>query len=248
MSFYSITLKANVPTRVDVGGKLILIDSLGSADSVDIQPIQHGRELRNVPSRKLAFKWVIDFTGVIFKATVDTTIYVFLSYTEVDLGFTDGSSVAVLGDVAITNGPLNPASVNIENDIAGNVAVTNGALNPVSVHVENALALSGSITVGNNNAAAVPVQQQALSTIGAVTPHTVGLAVGSLISDATLKRLRFRNTSATATIALGDSAVTMNSPLILGPGDIYFEDDAAGAHWYAISDEAGASLQTLGIK
>jgi hypothetical protein len=36
--------------------------------------------------------------------------------------------------------------------------------------------------------------------------------------------------------------------IIIGPGEMWIEDDAAGANWYAISDTAGADLRMLGVK
>jgi hypothetical protein len=50
-------------------------------------------------------------------------------------------------------------------------------------------------------------------------------------------------------VAIGGAAVTMaNAAIILRPGDIWVEDDAPGAAWYAVADTAGADVRVMGVK
>jgi hypothetical protein len=217
MAYYRFQLKAGVPFRTTVSGRVILIDDLGGASGLDITPNYGGRDLPNMPDRKKAFKFMEPFDSVTLTAPVDCNVGLFLSSSDVSLGFADGSLVNVSGQVTIANG----AGARVPVDVAGaNVQVT-------------------ATNVGN----------QALNTILDLAAKNVGTVAVSVSNDATLRRLRFRNTTADATIALGGAGVTIaTSPIILGPGQSYFEEDAAGANWYAISDKANATLNVQGLK
>jgi hypothetical protein len=226
---YTARLKAGIPHQAPVGGRVILVDSTGAANGLDITPMKGGAELRPLPNRQKGFKYAVDFDAVVLKAAVDCDIGIFLSLTDVNLGFVDGMAVKVTGEVKVTNDNANPVPVTLQGSTV-NMTATN-------------------VGVNNDNAGAVPVKNQALSTIVDVAAKVVGVAAASVSNDATLRRLRFRNSHATAVIALGSSTVTLaNSPIRLLPGDVFIEDDAAGANWYAISDTAGASLQVQGVK
>jgi hypothetical protein len=76
----------------------------------------------------------------------------------------------------------------------------------------------------------------------------VGTVATSVSNDPTLKKIRMRNMSEDATIAIGGAGVALGSPILLAPGEMYFEDDAAGAHLYAIADGVGALLVIQGLK
>ena len=229
MSYYTIPLLAGVPLTMDTPGRLILVDSPGVAGGVDIRIMRNGTPGPTMPMRKAAFRHVGEFSGVILTAAVDTIVGIFLSFDDVQLGIADGSAVSMPDGVKITNIDSEPIPV----AFAGTVA-------PVF----------GTATIDNDNVGAVPVQQQALSMI--VDQAAVVINTGAahlLISDATYKRLRVKNEHATARIALGGAAVTMaNGAIILEPGDMWIEDDAAGAAWYATSDTAGADVRVMGLK
>lgn len=100
------------------------------------------------------------------------------------------------------------------------------------------------------NATAMPVQKQALSTLTAFAPVSINTgAAQALVSDPTQRMLRFRNGHATAKLYLGGLGVTIaNAVIVLGPGDMWIEDEAAGAAWYAISDTAATPVQIQGVK
>lgn len=239
MSYKKIPLLAGVPLTLDIPGMLLLIDSTGVAGGVDVQLVRNGTPGTTMPDRKAAFRHVGAFDAVTFTAAVDTTVAAFLSNDDVQLGLNDGSSVKVPDGLKITNEAGEPIPV-----------LFGGTVAPVF----------GSATVTNDDAAAIPVKQK----VGAVftvqtekltvlADHTPGVintgAAQLLISDATFKRLRVKNASAVARVAIGGVAVTMaNAAIILEPGDMWTEDDAPGAAWYATSDTAAADVRVLGVK
>lgn len=229
MSYYRINLKAGNPLRHNAAGKLILLDSTGAAPSVDVRPLSDGSDGVLIPDRKAGFRIVQPFMGVEFTAPVDCTIGVFLTSTDVSNGLTEGSQISVTGQVEVSADTGSPLPVAIE----GGVTLT-----------------ASNVGINNNDAAAVPTRTQALGNIVDYAEVTIpGIAAISLINDPTLRKLRFRNNSVSGVVALGGSAVTVaNTPIILQPGDVYMEDDAAGAHWYAITDTPGAKVQLQGLK
>jgi hypothetical protein len=232
MAYYRFQLQAGIALRAPVAGRVILLDDLGGASGLDITPNYGGRDLPTMPGRQKAFKFMEPFDAVTLTAPVDCNVGIFLSASDVSLGFTSGSAVSVSGGQLTI---ANDGTQRVPVDLAGGV---------VNVSATN-------VGVNNNNAAAVPVKNQALSTIvnfAAVTVNAAAQAV-QLVSDATLRRLRIRNSHATATIAIGGAGVTLaGSPIQLGPGDMFIEEDAAGAVWYVVTDTAGATVQIQGLK
>jgi hypothetical protein len=219
MAYYKFTLKAGVAMPVNVAGRYILVDDLGVAQGVDIMPNYGGRDLPNMPDRKKAFKFAEPYDGLTLRAAVDCVVSLFLTTSDVSLGFSDGSQVAVSG-----------GSLTIANDAAHRV--------PVDIAGGTVNVTAGNVTVNNN-----------LTTLTHAAPVAVGIAATPVISDATQKRLRFRNADPAAVIVLGGAGVTLASGVIvLNPGDIWNEVDAPGAAWFAISDTANASLQVMGVK
>jgi len=218
MAYYSIPLKAAVPHVQEIPGALILVDGVDGAAGVDITPIISGSRQVTMPGRKAGFKYRVQYDAVELVAAVDCQVRIFLTTNDVTLGFTDGAQVNVAGSVLVTNGADNRLPV----DIAGsNIQMT-----------------ASNVGINNN-----------LTTLTHFGVGTVGVAAASVVNDATQKRLRFRNTHATASIALGGPGVTLaNAAVVLNPGDVWTEDDAPGANWYAISDTAGATLAMMGVK
>lgn len=229
MAYYRIQLKAGVPFTQSVSGRVILIDDLGGASGLDITPNYGGRDLPKMPDRKKAFKFMEPFDGVTLTAAVDCNVGLFLSSSDVSLGFADGSLVNVSGQVNISN----TAAARVPVDIGGGT---------VNVTASN-------VAIGNTNASPVPVQRQALATLVDMNAVAVGTAAIQIVADATLKRLVVRNASTTQVVALGGATVTMaKAAVVLQPGESWAEEDAAGATWYAIADAAGADVRLLGIK
>lgn len=100
------------------------------------------------------------------------------------------------------------------------------------------------------NAQALYVQKQALSTLTHFAPVAINTgAAQALVSDATQRCLRIRNTHASANVAIGGAGVTMaNAGTVIPPGGTWIEEEAAGAAWYATSDTNGASVAVMGLK
>lgn len=218
MSFYTIPLKAGVPFKQNTAGTLLLIDSLGAAPGVSVQLTKvGGSDGATMPNRQSAFRLVEPFEGVTFTSAVDTVLGVFLSTSDVQLGFVSGGAVSVPGGVLIANTP----AARVPVDVGGaqiNVTATN-------------------VGISNN-----------LKTLTHQAPAVVGTVAAQVISDANMKRIRFRNADAAAVIALGGAQVSMaNAVVVLNPGDVWNEDDAPGAAWFAISDTAGAKLAIMGV-
>jgi hypothetical protein len=231
MAYYVIPLQAGVEYRQDVIGSVILVDSIDGANGVDITPIQNGTPLKTMPGRQVAFKYRVSFDAVILKAAANCTVSIFLTTNDVDLGFTDGSLVNVQGGVVVNN------------DAASPIPVAIGAGSTVNVTADN-------VGINNSNANAVPVKNQALAVIVDHAPAVINTGAAQLlVNDATLRRLRVRNAHATALVFLGGAGVTpANAAILLQPGDIWVEDDAAGASWYAVSDTNGADVRVTGLK
>lgn len=258
MSYQSIPLLAGKPYRLDSPGVLLLIDSPGIAGGIDVQLVRGGQALAVMPNRKAAFRHVGAFDGVILTAEVDTTAGFFISFDDVNLGLSDSSAVSIPQGVSITNPPGAPIPVTFSQQIVplGSVKINNADAEAVPVVqkvggsfiVEQKAAAS--FTVEQKAAAVFTTQAEKLTNIVDHTPAVIGTGAATLlISDATYKRLRVRNASATARVALGGAALTMaNAAIILEPGDTWVEDDAAGAAWYAISDTAATDVRVLGIK
>lgn len=228
MSFYKIPLTAGVPYKQETPGVLLLIDKIVGAAAVDVTLVVSGVERQKMPDRKTSFKLGTRFDAVVYTAAANCTIYVWQTFDNVSLGFTDGAQVDVSGSVAIIN------------DVASAVPVT----------VTGGVTLTATaVGINNGNAAAVPVQNQALYNIEDYAEVVIpGIAAVALISDVTLRRVRFRNSHATAILAIGGPAVSLgNCPIRLLPGDVFIEDDAAGAAWWGITDTPGATVQIQGV-
>lgn len=215
MSYQSIPLLAGKPHRLDIAGRLILVDSVGDSDGVDIEILLAGSSKTTIiPKRKAAFRLVQQYAGVILTCAIDATIGIFLSENDVQLGTVDGAAVTIPGGVRVNSTAADPVFIALDRDI-----------NIGTVKVENDL-----ITVVDMPAIAI------------------GTVATSISNDPSLKKIRMRNMSDEALIAIGGAGVALGSPIILMPGEMYFEDDAAGAHLYAIADSEGATLVIQGLK
>lgn len=216
--YYTFRLSANIPFQAPIGGRVIVVDTTGAAEGVDITPMKAGQELRPLPNRQKAFKCNVEFDAVVLQAAVDCIVGLFLSYTDVSLGFADGMLMKVAGDVSVINDPLNPVPVQIQE---GSVTLT-------------------ATNVGINNN---------LLTITDFVPVAAGTIAAVLVGDPSQKRLRIRNAHGSAVVCLGGAGVTLaNAAVRLQPGDVWVEDDAPGATWYAISDTDNATVQIQGLK
>lgn len=219
--FYQIPLQAGVEFRHGVAGKVFLLDDIGVATGLTVKLVQNGNEKLISSGRKKAFKVIADFDSVVLLSPVATTVTFFISFEDVDIGVEDGANFTVINDDTNPVPVRTPAGVPLEVLFAGTVA-------PVL----------GTVKVQND-----------YTTIENKAPVTIGTVAAALVSDATLKRLRIRNSHATAVVAIGGAGVTLaNGAVQLQPGDVWLEEDAPGAAWFAISDTAGTILQIQGLK
>lgn len=215
MSYQSIPLLAGRPHRLDIAGRLILVDTVGDSDGVDIEILLTGSsKTTTMPRRKAGFRLVQPYDGVILTSAVDVRVGIFLSDNDVQLGTVDGAAVTIPGGVRVNSTPGDPVFIALDRDIQ-----------------------IGTVKVEND-----------LTTIVDLPAIAVGTVATSISNDPTLKKIRIRNMSDDATIAIGGASVALGSPILLAPGETYFEDDAAGAHLYAIADGVGALLVIQGLK
>lgn len=218
--YYPARLKAGIPFHLQAGGRVILVDTTGDAESIDITPMRGGQEQRTLPKRQKAFKCSMEFDSIVLKAPVDCLVGLFLSMSDVSLGFADGANVSVRGAVSIENDPGNPIPVTFEGGV-------------IEVTASN---------VGVNNNLKSLIDMTPVSVTAANTRQ-------ALVNDPTLKRLRVRNASDSQVIVIGGAGVTMeNGAVVLWPGEVWNEDDAPGASWFIVSDAAGAKAQIQGVK
>lgn len=230
MAYYRFQLQAGVALRANVPGRVILIDDLGGAPGLDIMPNYGGRDLPNMPDRKKAFKFMEPFDGVTLKAAVDCNVGLFLSASDVSLGFADGSLVNVSGQVVVSNTDEERVPV----DIGGGV---------VEVTASN-------VDISNTDDNSVPVRAQVLGTLVSNPSTLINTGAGqALPADGTWRRIHITNASVSAVVAIGGVDVTIgNSAIILQPGESWTDDGAAGVAWYATSSIAGADVRVMGVK
>lgn len=228
MGFHNFRLKAGQPLHAAVQGKMVLVDDIVGAATVDITLVRSSTGVR-LPGRKKAFKFWQDYDAVTLEAATDCTVSLFLTFSDVSLGFTD--TVNVVGGVSI----LNSGDQRVPVDIAGaaitvtadNVGVNNTEANPVPVKL-------------------MPREQAVLSNAAVVVNTGAGQVVSN---DADLIAVTFRNESPVAVVYLGALGVTAaNAAVVLNPGDAWTDEAGASAAWYATSSQAGADLRVLGVK
>lgn len=260
MSYQSIPLLAGQPHRIDIAGRLILVDSVGDSDGVDIEILLAGSsKTTTIPKRKAAFRLVQQYDGIILTCATNVTVGIFLSDNDVQLGTVDGAAVTVPDGVRVTNEMGSPVPVTFTQQIVplGSVTVNNADADAVPVAQKAGTVFESRVT--NGDADAVPMRQKAgvtfvvqdapMPVIADFAPVVVGVARSVLVLDATLKRLRIRNTHPVASVVIGGAGVTLeNGPIVIGPGGLWVEDDGAAAEWYAISDTADVTMQIQGLK
>ena len=189
MSYQLIRLSAGLEMRVDIPGRLILVDSVSTGQGVDIALVRSGTPSPYIPGRQAGFRLVEDFGGVLLRSALDCEVGIFLSINDVQLGGTAGGEVVIPTGVAVTNDlahsipvtltsssnttpiPVSLASIRV-NNTAGQAIPVNfaGTVEPVL----------GVVTIDNTNAEAIPVLQKPGEAfevhVNNVTPLAVSLA------------------------------------------------------------------------
>jgi hypothetical protein len=233
MKSYSEFIAAGQPMKLTIGGKLLYIQRSQAGAVLDVT-FHNGFGTQTVNAVGKGFKAgpVGGFDTITIATAADGVVEFIVTDGDVSAQFDDANTIIGNDDGQAV--PIRiPAGMRVPVDLNG------GNVNVNAVNVG----------INNTDATAVPVRKRALSTLVNPNEAAVGLAAASVIADATLQSVRFRNASDTAVIGLGGVNVTMaNAAVILQPGDIWTEDDAAGANWYAVADAAGAKLRIMGIK
>jgi hypothetical protein len=226
-NYYQYKLTGGVPTQVPVSGKLIVVDSIGAANGVDITPMLNNGTGRTMPNRRKGFKCWVDFDGLVLQSEVDTTVALFLSVNDVSLGFTEGAQVNVAGGVSITN----DASARVPVDIAGsNIQVT-----------------ATNVGISNTEATAVPVKQVKGATVVDRAPTNVSaVVVQALAADATRRAARIRNLGPETVALVGSNLTTFaNAAVTINAGETWLEDDAPGAAWFVLCDAGNTAVLNI---
>lgn len=237
MSYHKITLKAGIPFRRDIIGRLLLIDDCGVAGKVDVQMLVAGSADVVMYDRRAGFRRVAAFEGVILTSAVDTVVKLFLAMEDVQLG---------VNELEISNPADNPVNV-----------LFAGTVNPVL----------GVVTVDNTDAEAIPIQQKVghvfqveqasevdarlyqAAVVTNVAPLAVTAVAGVMLAaSATRRGFRVKNNGANAVAIGGAGIVFADAVVLIQPGETWNENEAPGAAWYAICDAAAASslnIQTI---
>lgn len=142
MSYKKIPLLAGIPFRLDIPGKLLLIDEVGVAGSVDVEMIESGTAREKMTNRKPGFRIIDRFDGVILTASVNTTVALFLTMEAVELG---------TNQLEISNSVSNPVNVLFAGTVApvvGNITNNNAAAIPVQTQQLSTIVEKPAVSVG----------------------------------------------------------------------------------------------------
>lgn len=226
-----------------MAGRLLLIKSSSAGAVLTIVLFKGGTEIARISDVGKRFRiWPVGgFDELRMSTSVDSVVEFIVTDGDIEIQFDDDGQ-------RVNN--TDAQAVPVKNPAGGSLTVNTDPAAPLAVNFAGTVSpVLGVVTVDNTNAEAIPIQNQTLTVIDDKAPVTVGLAAVALVSDATLKRLRVRNSHASATVAIGGVGVTLaNGAVQLLPGDIWHEIDAPGAAWYAISDTVDTVLQIQGIK
>ena len=169
MSYKLIRLSAGLEMRVDIPGRLILVDSVSTGQGVDISLVRSGTPSPYIPGRQAGFRLVEDFGGVLLRSALDCEVGIFLATNDVQLGGTAGGAVVIPSGVAVTNDLAHSIPVTLTSSSnttpipvsLASIHVNNTAAQPIPVLFSGTVApVLGVVTVDNTNAEAIPVTQK----------------------------------------------------------------------------------------
>lgn len=235
MKTYSEFLAVGQPMRLAVGGKVLYVQRSEAGQVLNIEFFR-GAASQSVERVGKGFKAapVNGFDSIRITAAVAGTVDFVVTDGEIDVKFDDAKTI-------IGNDDSEALPIRLQAGARMAVDIAGGNVQLTATNVE----------INNTDAKPLPVRAVPLKTLMHAEPVAIqaGAAQG-LSNDAGLKRLRFRNASDNgAMVALGGEDVTMhNAVILLAPGDIWTEDEAAGAAWYATSDMNAASVAVMGVK
>ena len=186
MSYNLIRLSAGLEMRVDIPGRLILVDSVSTGQGVDISLVRSGTPSPYIPGRQAGFRLVEDFGGVLLRSALDCEVGIFLATNDVQLGGTAGGAVVIPSGVAVTNDLAHSIPVTLTSSSnttpipvsLASIRVSNTEAQPIPVLFGGTVApVLGVVTVDNTNAEAIPVLQKPGEKFEVRTANDAGDAV-----------------------------------------------------------------------
>lgn len=223
MAYYTLRLQAGVPYTHNVTGKLILLDSTGDADGIDIATIRNGTPQTTMPMRKAAFRLVEAYDGVMLTSPVATSVGIFLSFEDVQLGVADGAAVKVPEGLVVKNLIDDPIPVTFSQQIV-----------PLgSVDITNEVTVVGSVGISND----VSVVARGASTVTNGAPVAATDVESALLASNPARRgVRIYNAGPGAVAIGGAGLVYEHAAITIRPGETWNEADAPGAAWRVICE------------
>lgn len=186
MSYKLIRLAAGIPERVDIPGRLILVDSVTTGQGVDIALLKNSTPGTVMPGRKAGFRLVEDFGGLILASALDCEVGIFLATNDVQLGGTAGGDVAIPSGVSVTNDLAHSIPVTLTSSTnttpipvsLASIRVNNTAAQPIPVNFAGTVEpVLGTVTIDNTDGEAIPVVQKAGVDFGVRVNNAAAAAV-----------------------------------------------------------------------
>lgn len=252
MRSYRENITVGSALDIRMAGALLLIKSSTAGAVLTVVLYKSGSEIARIADVGKRFRiWPVGgFDQLKISTSVNSEVEFIVTDGNIEIEF-DDDGLYINNTDAQPVPVKTPAGVPLSVEQAAPVEVVNPAGQRLDVNIDGGTVnvTADNVGINNNDAAAVPVRAQALTALTHGAPVSVGLAaVAVAAADATRRKLYFRNTHASALVALGADGVTIaGAPILLQPGDIWEEKDAAGAAWYAISDTAGVDLAVMGV-
>lgn len=217
---YRINLLAGIEQRQEFTGKTLLLLETGTANTVDMRVEVMGFGVENLRGmRRGARLRTPGFTGCTFTSAVDTTIEVVATEADISINNSDGAAVqaTIVGTVPVSV-TAQPIAVVPDRGAPGTPVYVSGITYsdaPATAIVDNAAVVCGPV------------------------------AAVLLAASATRKRARFCNLGA-SDVSIGTTGHTWAKRcIVLAPGDVWTEDDAANLAWVGITDAGGAASVTV---
>lgn len=155
------------------------------------------------------------------------------------------SSSSPVNVAFIKNGTTRGVAVGVSAGFSFDSAET---FDGVSITSETAQTVTADVAHGTikNTSVAANVDARIVQATQANAPASVavGTAAVAVISDAKAAQAVFKNTG-TTTIYLGGASVSAASPIVLAPGDVWIDNNAAQVAWYALSSAAGGQVSAM---
>ncbi|MCM2564823.1 hypothetical protein [Janthinobacterium kumbetense] len=251
MSYQLIRLSAGFEMRVDIPGRLILVDSVSTGQGVDIALVRNGTPAPYIPGRQAGFRLVEDFGGVLLRSALDCEVGIFLSINDVQLGGTAGGEVVIPTGVAVTNDLAHSIPVTLTSSSnttpipvsLASIRVNNTPAQPIPVSFAGTVSpVLGVVKVDNTNAEAIPMLQKPGEVFEVHVNNAVPLPVSVNNTDA---QAVFVQPKATAVFTVDDKKRTLivdAAPVAVGLAATAISSDAAYKRLVIRNDSALAVI------